>query len=725
MATQPLSRWIIYNDVMNTIRLSLSSGPRTMLTLILVAALLAPLAAPRPAVAQAPIRFDPADCMFTLPLGAQADDRVQCGYLTVPANYQDESQGSIRLAVAIFKSTGQSPTPDPLVMAQGGPGGSTIETYAQHMGDSPLRADRDIVLFDQRGTLYSQPNLYCTEIDDLTVQTIEQDLTPEENNRLTLEAMQRCHDRLVQEQVNLSDYNSLENADDIESLRQALGYTQINLYGVSYGTLLAQHFMRLHPTSLRSVVLDGVVPTETNFVLNAAQTIDQSLTRLFDSCATDAACNAQFPHLEEVFFDVVKRLNEDPERIQIQDTDTGKVYPQAVINGETFQWFIFQLLYAGAIVPLIPHIIYDAKHGDFRTVAAILPLLVFDRSMSIGMYYSVLCAEDADFTADEQNLEGIRPQIVELQEDQPQMLLDTCKIWQVSPLPAAVDDPVAANMPTLLLSGGFDPITPPQYAAAVAQNLPNSLNLVFPAGGHGQLLGGDCSDEIIRAFINDPNTPPDSSCIQAAQKPVFVTNQTIVPLPALYKALQADPATLILLALIFFGWLFLATSVLVFPAAWLFNLLQRPKRPALGSNYPTATDSDGSIIAGTSQSAPFAPGLPPAPRPSFIRRAASWLPVLAALVLGVFMVSVAVVLAQMVSNNNNALFYGLDGSARPWFILPIMFVLITFGMLAAALHQWLYPGVSLWRRLYYSLLSLTALGGSLVLAWLGMLRGLF
>ena len=417
--------------------------------------------------------FYHSDCTFEKPAWAVEGEDLDCGTVIVPQVHSQPDGRTLKLAVVVIKASSESAKPDPLFMAQGGPGGATIDTYASRLlNDRTFLPDRDIVLFDQRGTGYSSPKLYCTELEKLTAETIEQDLSIEEENRLSQEAIESCHLRLTKDDdIDLSVYNSLENAADIDLIREALGYEQINFYGVSYGTLLGLHYMRLFPASLKSVVLDAVVPPQTNFILNSPQTMDASFEKLFAACATDKVCNQEYPNLESVFYKTVDDLNQNPARISVSDPETGVKYDAALVDGETFLGMTFQMLYAGSLIPAMPRMIYDAQNGKFEFFSKIFELLVFDRTMSLGMYYSVICSEDADFSLEEFNLQGIHPEIASIEENGPIDLLETCAQWNVDQLGPSADLPVNSSIPTLLLSGYFDPITPPSYAEQVASTL--------------------------------------------------------------------------------------------------------------------------------------------------------------------------------------------------------------------------------------------------------------
>lgn len=652
-------------------------------------------------------RFEPSPCMFPLPLDVTEGVDVQCGYLTVPLNHAQPSGPTIQLAVAIIKSKEASPKPDPLVMAQGGPGGSTIDTYAEQLlTRSRLRTDRDIILFDQRGTLYSRPALMCTEIDQLTLDTLDKDLSPEESARLSMQATTECRQRLVEEGIDLSAFDSLENAADIESLRLALGYEKINLYGVSYGTMLAQHTMRLYPQGLRSVILDGVVPLQTNFILEVPRTMDSAFTHLFETCASDTACNKEFPDLEKVFFEVVDKLNQSPATVPMQDTETYTTH-DALIDGDSFQSGLFQLLYVSSIIPALPRMIYDAQKGNFEFFARILAIIIFDRTSAYGMYYSVLCAEDADYNPNDVNLSGVRPKIAELEGRGPKEMLDTCKMWNVEPLDASADQPISSDIPTLLLSGAFDPITPPEFAQSAAEKLSNSYLVTFPTGSHGQALEGGCQDNLILAFLENPDQQPDTRCISGLSKPVFFTRESLINLPVLVKLLNLDGPTVVELLLLVLSIVGLLTAWFIFPLTWLTNKLSR--KPATLQTAPASTNEA------------FAPAIEATASSAVLPRLSSWLAALNGITLSIFLSGLIALVVKMVEENDNRLFFGVPASAFGWFLLPTLSAGLTILMVIALVQAWSQRKWTLGRRIYYILLVLCGLVSMVILGLWGAL----
>ena len=663
-----------------------------------------------PHAQDAPVRFEPAPCDFDMQTGLVEGKDLQCGWLTVPEEYDVPDSGEIRLAVAIIKSHADNPASDPLFMLQGGPGGSTIYTYLQLIPLNPRlrQLDRDIVLFDQRGTRFSEPSLFCQETYDLGIELLDDDISREESSRRYFEALDACHDRLVREGVNLSAYDSLENARDVESLRLALGYDQINLYGVSYGSLLALHVLRDYPQGLRSVIIDSVVPTQTNFLIHAPQTVNDAVEKVFTSCAADADCNKAYPNLKEVFYEQVDRLNENKEPIQLFDYETSQRYP-ALLDGDTVIAMVTQMLYQTDLIPLIPRVIYQVRAGDYDFTEELLSLLVFDKSLNYGMYYSVLCAEDADYTVADVDLSGLPPQMEVAMASEPEEFLDTCaNSWVVDALPASVDDPVSSDLPVLVLSGGFDPVTPPAYGAQAAESLPNSYSFVFPYGGHGAVSSGECQENIFLQFLAEPSQKPDGACI-AEQKLEFSTPGALVSIPTMLDMISLRESVMLPLALLMLALLFLLSALLVYPVVWVVRLMRG------SSSTPAAVPAAPSM-----EGAAPAPAAPAAPvrRPLFYRLA-PWISALTGIVLLVFVIVLVATAISMALANDSRIYFGLPGSARPLFLLPLLAALLALVMLVSAAAAWLRRAGSVWGRLYLTLLSFAAIA---CVAMLGVLR---
>lgn len=463
--------------------------------------------------------FEDTDCFFELPNGYEAGEDVLCGYVTVPEQHTNpDNTNSIRLAVVVIKSTSNDPAPDPLVLAQGGPGGSTIDFFGGTLFTllTPILEeylqDRDLVLIEQRGTQYSQPDLLCEESFEYGLENADVILPPDEADAISQELQFECRDRLVEEGVNLSAYNSVENAADIPVVMTALGYDRFSFYGVSYGTILGQHLMRDHGDRLNAVILDANVPLSVNFLPIVPQNADRAFRLLFDSCAADDACNSVFPDLETVFFEQVARLNADPVLLPIANSETGEEV-EVAFNGDALLGLLFQSLYSTPLIPQLPGYIYGIAQDDYVWAQLIYPEILFEITIAQGMYNSVMCAEDGDYTAEDVNLDALYPDIQRVFGPQSATFPAFCEQWGAAALDSYVDDPVVSDIPTLILSGEFDPITPSVGGDVIAETLSNAYVYTVPGQGHGSLLIDLCPIGIMIDFLADPASEPDADCL--------------------------------------------------------------------------------------------------------------------------------------------------------------------------------------------------------------------
>lgn len=642
-----------------------------------------------PPAQQDGVSFAPERCEDVVTVGdseapPKFDENTDCGWLTVPARYADPLGPKIELGVVVLRANSPGIFPDPLFMAQGGPGGSTIESYLEEMKDSPIRAGRDIVLFDQRGTRHTRPALACDELDRLTVDTIEQNLTPDEMSRRSLEAAEQCRQRLIREGADLSAFDSAENAADVAALARALGYDKINFYGVSYGTLLAQHVMRDHPGILRSVILDAVAPLEGSFIPESGRSEDRALTELFGACAADPRCAAAYPNLERDYFDAVARLNNQPARTFMFDLQTGKGY-DAVLDGDSLQSLIFQALYATELLPFLPYVMARAAQGDYAPAGNLGSLFVFDRSVNSGMYFSVMCAEDAGLIEQAVDDSGLRPEVAQRNVRDQLDFVELCRLWGVDPLPADVNVPVRSDVPVLLLSGRFDPITPPANADRVAATLARARHFVFPNVGHGAFRSERCANWIVAAFITAPEVEPDTSCLATLGAPAFVAPDEIVPIPSLIRLTALSERGRRELAALGLSLLALLSAWVTIPLGWLVRKLTGRE----------------------------ARGLP------WLAKLNPWFTLLCGVVLAYFVGMAAAQVADLIAREDYLFLFGLPAEARPLFLLPPIALALAGLMAIGVVAGWRRWG---WlRRINRALLVVAAAVCLGALGSLGML----
>lgn len=641
-----------------------------------------------PAAPAAP--FEPASCMFELPAGFVDGQDVTCGYLTVPSNHDQPDGPSLRLGVAVFKHRGEEAQAQPLFILQGGPGGSTLDTYPGLIETGSLLDHFDIVLLEQRGTTYSQPSLVCDETNQFVLDNLNTDLSSAEYNKLWEQALAKCHERLVSQGINLSDFDSVQNARDVEALRLALGYEKINLYGVSYGTLLALHYLRLFPQGLHAVVLDGVVPPQLNYIYTNVLDQDRVFKTLFAACRASPECSRSYPDLESVFFQVVDELEKSPAHVVLHDQKSGKAY-DALIDGEGFYSGIYQTFYSSEFIPAIPRIIYKAREGDFEGFTELLAFMTLDQSVSYGMYYSVNCAEEVNNPHPALDLSKVYPKILEFDQGDSESFERTCQTWRVEALPSSENEAVTSDVPVLLLSGGFDPVTPESNAAAAAATLSHSYSYTIPSGGHGQAFSNACADTIILSFLQEPSTAPDSACIADYAQVKFWAPRDVVPVPLFGRVLSLERDLLSpLILLVIFG-LGLASALLVLPLVWFVKLFF-PKPAA-------------AVAPGSEADSVFAPLF----GAQLVLRFAGLAAMLNGLVVPVFWGVLTVFFFTMSVERDMMVLWGVPAVLRPLFLLPLLSIGLTILMLVETVLGWGSASWSVWRKLYYSILTICAL----------------
>ncbi len=494
----------------------LDSHSQPLMQALIAAALVLALTAcsiPRTDAPEPIIGLEP--CHLGAP-GTSLRVAAQCGQLTVPENPDEPDGRHIDLNLAVVPALNRKPAPDPLFVLVGGPGQAATEVYALlHDAFSGINRDRDIVLVDQRGTGGSNP-LRCPADDDpatgLGAIADEQ----------VLRQVTECRDALSAA-ADLTQYTTPIAMDDLDRVRAALGYEQINLYGVSYGTRAALTYLRRHPDRVRSLVLDGVAPPDLPLGRDIARDAQRALDLIFARCADDGACHLAFPSLEQDFRDLGQRLTQAPVDVALDHPVTGA--PTELALGDVaFGQSVRLLSYAPETVALLPLLIRSAAEGGDYARFAALALMTFDQlegSIAGGMSNSVVCSEDAPFFSAE---EGQAASDGTYLGPKPARLLRLgCEVWPRAEIPNDQRQPVASDVPVLLLSGEADPVTPPANAEHAAASLPNSRHLVAPGQGHGVVARG-CLPRVVADFIDSGTAEGlDAACVdELAAAPFFV-----------------------------------------------------------------------------------------------------------------------------------------------------------------------------------------------------------
>ena len=474
------------------------------------------------------------NCPFALGGNFVQGKNVRCGMLTLPEDRTNPTGAKIHLAVAIFKAPSPSPAPDPVIFLQGGPGGRIIQDVAQSIisGNMSLAAqfgNHDLILVDQRGTGYSTPSLQCSEVVQLQFHT-NVNLSPQQQVDAQSQALATCRSRLASQGINLSAYTTYNDANDIHDLITAMGYPQVDLYAVSYGTRLALEMMRSFPQHLRSVVLDSTVPPQLRLLAEVPVATARVFNTLFAGCVAEPSCTANYPNLQNVFYGLVPQLNAHPATFQATDQSGDPADPEngksftVTFHGDDLVNLLFSSFYVTQAIPLLPKMIYQVKGGNYQVASLLWGALMYDDSVSWGDYYSVECAEDVNTetqatvnSAGQAFPAAIRPtQVLDLASEIPQ-----CQNWNVATAPASEAAPVTSSIPTLVMESEYDPITPPSNGDLVAKGLPDSYKVLFPGVGHGAFIFNTCPADVAISFWSAPTRQPDEACVANMGEPQF------------------------------------------------------------------------------------------------------------------------------------------------------------------------------------------------------------
>lgn len=492
-----------------------------------------------PAFAQDDVpRFEEGDCPFAVPAGAA----WECGFVVVPEDRTDpENTNTLRIATAIQRGSGSDA--DPVVLLAGGPGESVIPSaalYANFFGQ--IAGDRDLVFFDQRGVGASEPSLQCPGFTEVYIANLNE-LDPLAGAQNILDFYEACRDDLLEQGYNLNAFDTVQNAADVNDIAAALGYEQVNLLGVSYGSLLAQSVMRDFPDVVRSAIIDSVLPTTRSFFIDSSVSAAHAVERLLDACAADAACSTAYPNLRETFYDTVSTLNETPVPLTITDPITGDTYDMQ-LTGDAVVATLLLFLYQTPIIPSLPQAIYNVSQGDYTLITQlngqILPQI---GALTRGMQFATQCADDligrdpvAEYPAIIETLPDVYRGRLDPALVAEYSVAQACALWGVETLDPSVKDPVISDIPTLVFAGEFDPVTPPEFAAEVAENLENSYFYILPSTGHSVNLASACARSVSAAFIEDPTTEPDAGCIEEIAPIAFVVPSAEVD----FEPLESD-----------------------------------------------------------------------------------------------------------------------------------------------------------------------------------------
>ncbi|HXH57224.1 alpha/beta fold hydrolase [Iamia sp.] len=455
--------------------------------------------------------------------------------MAVPVDHDDPSGDMIDIAVAVYPvqpapegGSGSSTTTteagateesgaasDPLFFLAGGPGQKAVAQVQLLASIAPALLEREVVIMDQRGIGESDPALDCPELDEVTVD-------PGAEDEVVLAATEECHTALA-EGTDLSAYGTPANAADIDLVRQALDYEQINLMGTSYGSRLALEYARDHSDSLRSLVLNSPVPTDVSYFEDVPQNGDDALSALIAACEAEVECARDNPDLNGSVEEALQRSEQAPE-VAIEDPASGETVTVRATTAFV-SYALFNTMYIGPLLGGLPQAITAAGAGDFAPLFQAAALTINPGGTSTGMFLSNVCAEGISLV-DIDEVEDDAADVSSYAATQAVSLakiVEQCAVWDVEAAPDAAFEPVSTDVPTLIVTGAFDPITPTSYGEAVEEDLSEATLVEVGAAGHDPLSTTpepECGQMILIEFLTDPSAEVDDGCATEVT-PVF------------------------------------------------------------------------------------------------------------------------------------------------------------------------------------------------------------
>ena len=432
-----------------------------------------------------------------------------CGTYRVFENRETRQGRTIDLKIVVLPALGNEPKADPLFFLAGGPGQGAAQ-LARPLRElfRRVQTDRDIVFVDQRGTGESH-SLDCKS-DDESLAALSEPL------ETSMARLRKCLDGL---DADVRLYTTTIAMDDLNDVRQHLAYDKINLYGGSYGTRAALVYLRRHEPTVRSMIIDGVAPPDMRLPLFMARDGQRALDQLLADCEADPGCRAKHPNLGARLRVLVGALDKAPLKTRLTHPRTG-IAEDIAVDGEFVANVIFSALYSPVISSLLPELIDRAERHDFQGLLALATIgAAGDDNMSIGMQLSVVCAEDFPRITPDQIARESQGTVFATHLLKARM--QACEFWPKGNVDPSFYEPVKSSVPTLVLSGELDPVTPPNWGESVLPHLANAKHIVVPATGHGAMSTG-CGMRLMRAFIDAASAEGlDTSCLQTLKRPPF------------------------------------------------------------------------------------------------------------------------------------------------------------------------------------------------------------
>ncbi|NQY95901.1 MAG: alpha/beta fold hydrolase [Henriciella sp.] len=524
------------------------------------------------------LEFQPEFTPYVCPFHAQAPDydpeEFICGYVLVPEDRTDPNSRLIKLSVLKIVSTSENPERRAVMRLTGGPGGPSlgagrIRAY-QRADTAAFREAADLIFFDQRGIGYSEAH-FCRAVP----RNFQFGVPIEEGIGRAKQAFEKCLAEARAEGIAVDGYTTWQNALDVRDIRIALGYDQWTLFGVSYGTSLGQAVLMVDEEGVRAAILDSVVPAtvmETGGWGAIAYGFSSALAALDADCAANRGCARNIGSFRERFIAAFAALDEDP--IILEDLDPGSVLDgRLVMDGDLAAGAVFQALYINTLFADFPSLLKALETRDEVALRAYVEVLgrPIDHAAGNGLELVANCRGAIEVT--EEQFTAMRAAEPELSNWTDTIEWDEicAAVYNMEPDPTV--QRLVTDVPILVTAGTVDPITPPNYSQYIMSDLANGQYVEFPHTGHGAVISHapGCGQDLWVAFVNDPDSALDTSCVDTIEAPQFLTRLIETKGPYRFaRKLQAGTNLKGVIALA----AFLMITVIMFPLGWAARKVQ-------------------------------------------------------------------------------------------------------------------------------------------------------
>lgn len=435
------------------------------------------------------------------------DKNILCGYITVPENHEIPGGRKIKVAYAILKSRNKNISEFPVLLLNGGPGGEALRNIERWV-DNPIRQNRDLIVFDQRGIGFSSP---LPNPDKGIFEILAGNFNSKDEYRLIRDTLVSYKQKCIDQRISLECYITSQSAADVNRLMEKLGYEKYVLYGESYGTRLARVVMDKFPQRISCVIADAPAILESDFLSLRIVNFNDGLEKVFDYCDNDPGCKAMYPNIRKDYIDGVVALAKTP----LELTIGGKPF---FVNSQDALFMLRYQLYAPNSKASVPAFIKAIKERDVNVLNPSQQFLIgFVNSLNLSSFISTERNEEYDLRKTEHYFDSLYSTLPNLPAKLGffTSLYKAAGDWHTKILTEEEKKSKTSDIPTLIYVNKYDPVTPPKNGLLYKETLSNGKLFILDMEGHG--VTGDCTTQVMINFMNNPRGAIDTNCLPIAR----------------------------------------------------------------------------------------------------------------------------------------------------------------------------------------------------------------